>query len=808
MSSKIKLKEVYDVQNEYKAFYTGGTVQWSSDGEEIFCQNNGTINLISVGDKAAQPVSFGSSESEKSDEISEDIVYTFALSKNGENIVSAHRSGLLKLWDKTSIKLSKTWRGLHSGPITKLAFSGDDQLIASGGTDATVRVWDPEAQVCKGTLRGCQGVINLIVFHPDTESRVLLAAGDDVKINAWNFETREHIKTFEGHFSKVTAVSFSNDRKFLVSSGRDKILILWNYETQAAVKTIPVYECLESVFVLPNKIMVGGQKLASAKIYAACAGEEGIIKVWEMTETRIVFKQVNSLITRSTEEGGLAITDMLFNETVGQIAVISADHNIFIHDLATFECLRQLSGFSDEILDLILFGKKNRFLGMATNSSDFKVYDTTTMNCQLVKGHTDIVLSLSANNFFILSSSKDNSIRLWRYNEEQILIQCVAIGLKHTNAVGSVVLSKVSGKFCASVSQDKCLKVWKIPKEFEQTTNDKDLTRLNCTLTALAHDKDINSVCISPNDCLIATGSQDKIAKLWDARNLSLVGVFRGHRRGIWAVRFSPVDQILLTNAADCCIKLWSLTDMTCLKSFEGHESSVLRAEFISNGMQLLSAGADGLIKLWSIKTSECIQTMDKHEDRIWALCVTMDESVFYSGGTDSILIKWKDITEEKRERELSEHKNMVLQEQELNNLLNDKKLLKALRLSLNLDRPLMTLKIITAVIKTQEQGLQGTIQKLGNDHKETLLKHAAEWNTNSKNCRPAQLVLNILLQEMLSGKFHVSELNKHLEAVLPYTERHFKRMTEYAKDLKFIEYTLQCMQPHAVRRANKNQTT
>ncbi|XP_062546513.1 transducin beta-like protein 3 [Armigeres subalbatus] len=798
MSVKIKIKEVYEVQNQYKAFYTGGTVQWSSDGNEMLCQNAGAINLVSVTDDAVEPVIFGDADES-------DVVYTFALSNDSQHVVSAHRSGLLKLWDKSSRQVSKIWRGLHQGPITKLVFSENDALIASGGTDTTVRVWDPIQQVCRGTLRGCLGVINLLVFHPDVESKILLAAGDDVKINAWDYETRELVKTFAGHFSKVTDISFTSDYKFLVSSGRDKILILWDYETQQAVKTVPVYESLESVIVLPKGVQLPGLKIKTGKVYAACAGEEGLIKVWEMTETKIVFKQKNSLVTKSSEEGGLAITNLLFNKQTSKLAIISADHNIIIHDLETFECSKQLSGFSDEILDLILFGKKDQFLGMATNSSDFKIYDTTNMKCQLVKGHTDIVLSLSANQNYILSSSKDNSIRLWRYDAVEFTVQCIAIGLKHTNAVGSIALSKISGKFCASVSQDKCLKIWKIPKEFNETTVEKELTRLNCTLTELAHEKDINCVSISPNDRLIATGSQDKTAKLWDVSNLSLVGVFRGHRRGIWAVRFSPVDQILLTNAADCSIKLWSLTDMTCLKSLEGHESSVLRVEFLSHGMQLLSAGADGLLKLWSIKTSECLQTLDKHESRIWALCVTQDESVFYSGGSDSQLIKWKDVTEEKRERETNERKEVLLQEQELNNLLQDKKLLKALRLALNLDRPLMTLKIITSVVKSQEQGLPDTVYKLRNDHKETLLKHAIEWNTNSRNCRPAQLVLNILLQQMLSGEFQVSELNKHLEAALPYTERHFKRMTEYAKDLKFIEYTLHCMQPHAaVREANK----
>ncbi|XP_055548480.1 transducin beta-like protein 3 [Wyeomyia smithii] len=800
LCTTMKLKEIFEVQKHYKAFYTGGAVQWSADGQEILCQNSGAISLVTVAESDAIEDTITFNENE------EDVISTFALSKNNQNIISAHRSSLLKLWDKQNKEVIKMWKGLHQGPITKLVFSEDDLLVASGGSDTLVRVWSPNEQVCKGTLRGCQGVINLLVFHPDVESKTLLAAGDDVKINAWNYETRELTKTFTGHFSKVTAVSFADDRKYIVSSGRDKILILWDYESQKAIKTIPVYEALESVVVLPVGTTFQGKKLKKEKIYAACAGEEGIIKVWEMTETRIVYKQSNSLVTRAVEDGGLAITNLLLNSNTMQLAIVSADHNIIIHDLTSLDCVKQLSGFSDEILDLILCGKDGRYLGMATNSNDFKVYDTTTMNCQLVKGHTEIVLSLSANDQHILSSSKDNSIRLWSYDANKFLIQCVAIGLKHTNSVGSVALSKLSGKFCVSVSQDKCLKLWKIPKEFNDTQDDKEITRLNCLLTELAHEKDINSVSISPNDEFVATGSQDKTAKLWDVKTLNLIGVFRGHRRGIWAVRFSPVDQILLTNAADCCIKLWSLTDMTCLKTLEGHESSVLRVEFLSNGMQLLSAGADGLLKLWSIKTSECVQTMDKHESRIWAICISEDESEFYSGGSDSQLIKWKDVTDEKREKEQTQRNEILLQEQELSNLVNDKKMLKALRLSLNLDRPLMTLKIITAIIKSQEQGLSTTVQKLRDDHKQTLLKHAVEWNTNSKNCRPAQLVLNILLQEMLSGNFHAAELNKYLEAALPYTERHFKRMTEYAKDLKFIEYTLHCMQPHAVAQdSNKN---
>jgi U3 small nucleolar RNA-associated protein 13 len=54
-----------------------------------------------------------------------------------------------------------------------------------------------------------------------------------------------------------------------------------------------------------------------------------------------------------------------------------------------------------------------------------------------------------------------------------------------------------------------------------------------------------------------------------------------------------------------------------------------------------------------------------------------------------------------------------------------------------------------------------------------------------------------MMLQEILTGKYQVQGLNKIIEESLPYTDRHLKRMTEYLKDLKFVEYTMHCMQPY-----------
>lgn len=725
--------------------------------------------------------------------ITEDSIYTFALNHTDELLCTSHKSSLIKLWQMNDGTLVKMWRSGHLGPIPLLEFNSNSSLIASGGTDASVRLWDYVRKTCIASLKGCKGVLSVLKFNPISKS--VFSAGDDHIIRGWNTQTREELCTLEGHFSKVTSLSFSDNGEFLVSSSRDKVMILWNIINGTQVRVVPVYETIESVIVLPSTVKLPiNIKLDINKVYTASAGEHGIVKIWEMNTAKMIHEQENSLISKATDDAGLAITQMLHNRKTSQIALVSADHNIMVHNLSTFYCIKQFIGFSAEILDLAFVGKKDRYLAVATNSLDIKIYDTLDMNCQIIRGHKDIILSLASFKNFLVSASKDNTIRMWEIDPGNFTVRCVGIGTKHTKSVGSVAFGKISHETIVSVSEDSCIKVWNVPKKFEPNEE----ININCIATEIAHKDDINCVTISPNDKMIATASQDKSVKLWNLKNLSVLGVLRGHRRGVWSATFSPVDQVLMTTSGDCTIKLWSLTDMSCLKSIEGHDSSVMRAEFISHGMQILSAGSDGLIKLWNIKTSECVTTLDKHDGRIWTIAISGDESYFFSGGADSMLIKWKDVTEEQKLAKMKEQQDVALEEQELNNLIREKKPLKALKYALRLSRPKLTLNIINDVIKSKTEGLDDTVSKLNDDDKQALLSHATTWNTNSRNTRTSQLVLNILLKETLTGQFRPENMNKLVEDALPYTERHFKRLTEYLTSIKALEFTMKCMQPHA----------
>uniref|UniRef100_A0A672Z224 U3 small nucleolar RNA-associated protein 13 C-terminal domain-containing protein n=1 Tax=Sphaeramia orbicularis TaxID=375764 RepID=A0A672Z224_9TELE len=780
-NTNLQFKTNYAVSSKIEPFYKGGKVQVSKDEQYIFCTCGTRVNVLEISTgKIVHSID------------------TSLLCVPSQLLVTASRALLLKQWDWRQAQCTRSWKAIHMVPVASMTFDSTSTLLATGGCDGTIKIWDVVKQYCTHNLKGSSGVVHLVEFHPDINRLQLFSSSLDCGIRLWDLRSSECICVLQSHYSAVTSLSFSADGDTMV---RDKICTVWDLQTRKPKRTVPVYEAVEGVVLLPESKDFSEIEVKSKDLHFITAGSKGVLRVWEASTARCIYTQtLPSTLSLVSDEGEdqddnpRSLTYLLHLPASSRLATVTAEHNILLYQLPALTTQQQFVGYSDEVLDVKFLGKNDSHIVVATNSCQLKVFELQTNSCQILYGHTDTVLSLDVfkKGSLFASCAKDRSVRVWQMDADSGQVHCVARGSSHTNAVGSITCSRMTASFIVSGSQDCTVKVWDLPADL--STTGTDVYELTVRATEKAHDKDVNSVAVSPNDKLLASGSQDRTAKLWSLAgegSLSLLGVFRGHRRGVWAVCFSPVDQVLATSSADGTTKLWGLQDFSCLKTFEGHDASVLKVIFVSRGTQLLTSGSDGLVKLWTIKTNECVKTLDAHQDKVWGLHNSRKDDKMVTGSADSNITVWEDVTEVELAEEQAKQEDQILKQQELSNLLHEKKYFKALGLAISLDQP----HTVLTVIKENQELLEKTLLKLRLDQKESLLRFCVVWNTNARNCLDAQAVLQVLLTHVPPEELlQYQGARTHLEGLIPYTERHMQRIGRLLQASMFLNYMWQKM--------------
>ncbi|XP_036771840.2 transducin beta-like protein 3 [Manis pentadactyla] len=774
-----RFKANYAVERKIEPFYKGGKVQLDQTGQHLFCVCGTRVNILDVASGAV----LRSLEQEDQEDIT-----AFVLSPDDAVLVSASRALLLAQWAWREGSISRLWKAVHTAPVASMAFDPVSTLLATGGCDGAVRIWDIVRHYGTHHFRGLPGVVHLVAFHPDPARLLLFSSSIDATIRVWSLQDRSCLAVLTAHYSAVTSLTFTAGGQTMLSSGRDKICVVWDLRTHQATRTVPVFESVEAAVLLPEEL-APELGVTSTGLHFLTAGDQGTLRVWEAASGQCVY-------TQQRQPGpGQELTHCSLVPAAGLILSVTADHNLLLYEACSLQLQKQFAGYSEEVLDVRFLGPEDSHIVVASNSPCLKVFELQTSACQILHGHTDIVLALDVfrKGWLFASCAKDQSICIWRMNKAGEVTR-VAQGSGHTHSVGAICCSRLKETFLVTGSQDCTVKLWPLPRALlsKSIAPDSGPVLLQAQVTQRCHDKDINSVAVAPNDKLLATGSQDRTAKLWALPQCQLLGVFSGHRRGLWCVQFSPMDQVLATASADGTVKLWALQDFSCLKTFEGHDASVLKVAFVSRGTQLLSTGSDGLVKLWTIKNNECVRTLDAHEDKVWGLhCSRLDDRAL-TGASDSCIILWKDVTEVEQAEEQAKREEQLVKQQELDNLLHEKRYLRALGLAISLDWPHTVLTVVQAIRRDPEacEKLEATVLRLRRDQKEALLRFCVTWNTNSRHCHEAQAVLGVLLRHEAPEELLAYEgVRASLEALLPYTERHFQRLGRTLQAATFLDF-------------------
>jgi len=145
----------------------------------------------------------------------------------------------------------------------------------------------------------------------------------------------------------------------------------------------------------------------------------------------------------------------------------------------------------------------------------------------------------------------------------------------------------------------------------------------------------------------IATASQDKVLRIWDATAGRLLNELRGHNSNsysIYTVAFSPDGSKVATGGADNTLRLWNVAAGQLIHTLEC-EGQVTGVAFSPDGTRVAGAGTWKSVKLWDVATGQPLLNLPEvHGGTIWAVTFSPNGRRIVSGdATGTLLISNSD---------------------------------------------------------------------------------------------------------------------------------------------------------------------
>lgn len=286
----------------------------------------------------------------------------------------------------------------HRGEITAIALSPDGELIASGSSDKTIRLWSLQTGELLHTYtgrsfrfpQGHQDRITGLAFSPSSE--ILLSSSADGTIKQWDASSGELFSNLQGGWG-VSAIALNPHDPLLVSGSEDGLIQLWDLEHEALIANLAqLYQPITALAV-------------DSTGHSAWSSHGKTIAQWDLHDDRLL----------TTLKGHA--------EAVTTIALS--------HDGCTL-----ISGGGDKLL---------------------KLWNVNTGQQQkVIAAHRDRIhcIAVHPNGDWFASSSEDGLVKLWDIWTGQPLAS-----LRHAWGVNVIAFSP-EGDLLVSGSTDETIRIW------------------------------------------------------------------------------------------------------------------------------------------------------------------------------------------------------------------------------------------------------------------------------------------------------------------------------------------------------------
>ena len=286
----------------------------------------------------------------------------------------------------------------HTLSVNGVAFSPNGQLLASGGADRLVILWDLVNYFPLLKLEGHTKQVQSVDFSPD--GKILVSGGLDKTVILWDVESGKQFHQFEGFTLGVLSVAFSPDGKIMVAATASGTITLFDTDTLALITQFEEnnYSVNQVVFDSSSKIL-------------AAAKSDGIITLWNI-------EQKQPMRFLRGHKGG--VNSISFSPDNKMLVSSGTDQLILFWDITNDQPFERIKNEWDILSIAYSSDGKSIASGGGSELLTLKDLDPNPAKAQFLKGHSGNINSVaySPDGKTLASGGLDSKVIIWDINPE------------------------------------------------------------------------------------------------------------------------------------------------------------------------------------------------------------------------------------------------------------------------------------------------------------------------------------------------------------------------------------------------------